>query len=174
MKYLALCLSIISLSSFAYTPLDIKPGLWEYKTDTSAMMEAMLANVPEAQREMVKKMMKSKQGAGMAAQINKPIYQCQTAEMIKDPQAVYESQKKQNPKMSNCDFKMLSSSKSKAEFKVTCDEGEMKGDIKVKIEAKSRTKQVIESEMPFPQAGTKVKSIATWVSDDCSKATKFE
>lgn len=169
MKALILSLTLFTVSSFAYTPLDIKPGLWEYKTDTDAMMDAMLANVPEAQREMVKQMMKSKGGAAMAGQLNKPIYQCHTAEMIKDPEGVFEAQKKQNPDMAKCDFKMLSSGKTKANFKLKCTE---KGDITVTVKTQGKTKQIIETKMDYPQPNTKIKSTATWVSSDCSKETK--
>ena len=170
MKFLLLSLSLISLSTFAVTPLDIKAGLWKYETDTDSMMDSMLATVPEAQREMVKQMMKSKGGAGMAAQINKPIFQCHTEEMIKDPQGVFEAQKKQNPEMSKCDFKMVSSSSTKAKFKLNC---EQTGNMVVSVKTEGKEKQIIETTMSKGPMKN-IKSTATWVGTDCSKATKFE
>jgi hypothetical protein len=170
MKFFLLTLCLISFSSLATTPLDIKAGLWKYETDTDAIMDSMLATVPEAQREMVKQMMKSKEGAGMAAQINKPIYQCHTEQMIKDPQGVFEAQKKQNPKMANCAFKMVSSSSTKARFKLNC---EQTGDMEVSVKTEGQEKQIIETTMKKGPMKS-IKSTATWVGTDCSKATKLE
>ena len=69
-----LSLFVFASTAYASTPLEMKYGYWEYKTDLSStpmMKQAMasLKNLPKAQREQIMK----KMGAAGGVQKN---YQC--------------------------------------------------------------------------------------------------
>lgn len=162
MKLILLSAFSLSLSA-AYTPLDIKPGLWEYTTDTSAIMDQTLANIPEAQREMVKKMM-----AKSAGVMIKPVKVCQTKEMINDPQGVFKQQMANNPKMKECKYDILKSSKSYAKIKFNCKDGI---GAEVEVNVKSPTEQITTANTSYPTPNTVIKTVGKWISNDCSGAT---
>lgn len=167
---LILALALTISTSFAYTPLDLKPGLWKYETDPSSIINAALENVPEAQRAMVKAMMEK---MGKDKMPGSTVYACQTAEILKDPEAMFKQQAKNNEKMQDCDFKITESSKKKAVFKLTCKSG-VNADVKMVVD--NPKKHTSFAKMKLPQMNnkeTEIKTVGTWTSDDCSNVEEL-
>ncbi len=162
MKFLLLF--SLSLPLYAFTPLDMKPGLWEFTTDTSAIMEQALAKIPEAQREMVKKMM-----AKSTEAMVKPVKTCQTKEMISDPEGVFKQQVASNPKMKDCKYEVLKSSKTYAKVKFSCKDGIS---AEVEVNVKSPTEQISTVKTNQLNNDNKIKTVGKWISNDCSSVTK--
>lgn len=165
MKFILLFL-LTSSPLFAYTPLDIKPGMWVYKTDPSAIIEAALEKVPEAQRQMVKMMMEK---MGQDKMPGTTVYQCQTEEIVKDPEAMFKQQAKSNDKMKDCDFKVTKSTKTEAQFNLTCPNGV---NAKVKMLVKNSKEHTTYATVKMPNGQfqvNEVKTLGTWVGTDCSK-----
>jgi hypothetical protein len=162
MKFILLF--FFSLPLYAFTPLDMKPGLWEFTTDTSAIMEQALAKIPEAQREMVKKMM-----AKSTEAMIKPVKTCQTKEMISDPEGVFKQQVASNPKMKDCKYEVLKSSKTYAKVKFSCKEGI---NAEVEVNVKSPTEQISTVKTNQLNTDNKIKTVGKWISSDCSGETK--
>jgi hypothetical protein len=153
MKFILLF--FFSLPLYAFTPLDMKPGLWEFTTDTSAIMEQALAKIPEAQREMVKKMM-----AKSTEAMIKPVKTCQTKEMISDPEGVFKQ---------DCKYEVLKSSKTYAKVKFSCKEGI---NAEVEVNVKSPTEQISTVKTNQLNTDNKIKTVGKWISSDCSGETK--
>lgn len=167
---LILALILTISTTFAYTPLDLKPGLWKYETDPSSIIEGALANVPEAQREMVKMMMEK---MGKDKIPGTTVYACQSEEILKDPEAMFKQQAKSNKDMQDCDFKITESSKKKAVFKLTCKNG-VNADVSMMVQNPKKHTSV--AKMKLPQMGnkeTEVKTIGTWTSSDCSNVEEL-
>lgn len=163
MKFILL---FMASTSFAYTPLDLKPGLWKYETDPTSLIESALANVPEAQREMVKAMMEK---MGKDKIPGTTVYACQTAEILKDPEAMFKQQAKNNEKMKDCEFKVKESSEKKAIFNLTCKNGV---NAHVSMVVQNPKKHTSLAKMKLPQMNnkeTQVKTVGTWAGSDCSK-----
>lgn len=156
----------VSMAKSKFVPLGMKPGLWEYKTDlgTSDLLEQALANVPKAQRAMVKKMMASKMKT-----MNKPVQQCLTAEELNDPESHFKKAQKDKD-MKDCEMKVAKSTDKFFQGTYTCPSKNYK--VKMKITVKSPKKTFTEINMPYPgQPNKKITSVGTWLST-CSKKKK--
>ncbi len=168
-KVIALISSLFTTTLLAYTPLDIKPGMWVYKTDPSAVIESALANVPEAQRAMVKTMMEK---MGKDKMPGTTVYQCQTKEIINDPEAIFKQQAKGNDKMKDCDFKVVESTKKKAAFTLKCPNG-LNANVRIVVKSSTEHDTYAKVKMPEAPQDTEMKTTATWKGSDCSKVEEL-
>lgn len=168
MKFLILTLlaiPTISLAATSFVPLDMKPGLWEYTTDlgTDSIMAQAMANVPEAQRAMMKKML-----AGKMKDLNKPVKQCLTIDQIKNPEKQFKEAMTKNKGMKDCKLTAKKSTSKVFEGNLNCPS---KGhNIYMKVVVKSS--KLIHNDVTMPVGAgpaRKIKSIGRWLSTKCPK-----
>lgn len=153
-----LLLSFLLLSSplyaAKYEPLDIKAGLWRYEIVENSAIDSMLAKVPEAQREMMKNMLKGQM---------KSYDTCQTKEMLQDPEGKFKEVANKEPKMKGCDFVVVKSSKKYNHSKIKCPTEDYNTDIKINVISQTEQKQTVVTNTPTPNSKLVVK--ATWVGN---------
>jgi hypothetical protein len=167
---LNIALAFTVTTSFAYTPLDLKPGLWRYETDASNLIESALSNVPESQRAMVKAMMEKMGKDKMPGTI---VYACQSEEVLKNPEKMFKQQAQNNKDMQDCDFKITESSKKKAVFKLTCKNG-VNANVRMIVENEKKHSSFAKMRMPqMNNKETEIKTSGSWVGPDCSNVEKL-
>src|SRR5580692_4017130 len=113
-----------------YQPLDVKTGLWEVTTtvSTSGQMPIppdLLAKLTPEQRAKFEQQM-----SGRSLQPAKPIVSkhCLTQEQLDKGDSFAENRK-------SCQHTVVSSTRSKAEVRLQCEEKDMKFDVKLQFEA---------------------------------------
>jgi hypothetical protein len=93
-----------------FTPLGLKPGLWEMTMSTKMQLsEAMLANIPPDRRAQMEAMMSG--GAGMAPTVVKS---CLTRDSLSRALNLSADQKK------TCQYNLVSSSATRQEVNIEC------------------------------------------------------
>ncbi|MFT6067966.1 MAG: hypothetical protein ACJAT2_002543 [Bacteriovoracaceae bacterium] len=168
MKYIILTLFIIPSLSLAATkmvPLDMKPGLWEYKTDigTDSIMAQAMANIPEAQRAMMKKMLEAKM-----KDVNKPVKQCLTLDQIKNPEKQFKEALTKNDNMKDC--KMLAKKSTDKLFEGNLNCPKSGRNIYIKVVVKSPKHIINDVKMPMGGGSPKlIQSVGRWISSSCPK-----
>ena len=159
MKKATLFLLLLSTSLIANASKIVAPnmdlGHWITITDTSAMVEQMLANVPESSRAMVKEMMQKQM------QKNSTNEQCITKETLEN----FDEQLKETfAKQQNCDFDIVESTRTKFVGDLNCSGSKMRVVTNV-IDSKRN-----ETKITTRVAGTKettVTSMSKWQSATC-------
>jgi hypothetical protein len=136
-------------------PLDMELGYWE--TTSQMDIEAMLASIPEEQREMMRGMMSSKMKIPV-------INQCITQATLND----MEAQMKESFKSAgnDCDLKVNKSTSQEFNGVLTCAGGA----TKMTISTKSVNSKRIESQVMANMGGmgeNKIKTIGEWKSATC-------
>jgi hypothetical protein len=113
-----------------YQPLDVKTGLWEVTTtvSTSGQMPIppdLMAKLTPEQRAKFEQQM-----SGRSLQPAKPIVSkhCLTQEQLDKGDSFAEDRK-------SCQHTVVSSTRSKAEVRMDCEENDMKVEAKVQFEA---------------------------------------
>ncbi len=159
MKNLITTLFLLFFAANLYaktTPLDILPGLWEYTTDMSKnkMMQNALASVPEAQKEMVKKMMQKN--------APKPVKNCMTQEELNDPESHFRKGVAKNKQMKDCKMLITKSTKKKFIGMLKCPDKTKTFNIDVTVINKKEMDTVIKGGM-FGE----IKSKAKWLTAKC-------
>ncbi len=103
-----------------FTPLEVKPGLWEATVTTKMQLpEAMLANVPPDRRAQMEAMMAGRGGQPTA------VKSCLTKESLSRALNFNADQRK------TCDYKLVSSSATKQQVEIQCtsDRGKLTGNM---------------------------------------------
>lgn len=151
-----LSLLLLSTSTFAakFKPLDVKAGLWRYEIVENSAIDKMLEKVPEAQREMMKSMLKGKMQS---------FESCQTPEMLKDPEGKFKEAVAKNPELKGCEFNILKSSASYNHSKIKCPNKSHDSDIQIKVVNTKEQQQTVVTNTPSPNSKIVIK--ATWVGD---------
>lgn len=168
MKYLILTLFILPTLSFAATkmvPLDMKPGLWEYKTDigTDSIMAQAMANIPQAQRAMMKKMLQAKM-----KDVNKPVKQCLTTDQINNPEKQFKEALTKNDNMKDC--KMLAKKSTSKLFEGNLNCPKSGRNIYIKVIVKNSKHIINDVKMPMGGGAPKlIQSVGRWISASCPK-----
>lgn len=164
------------LAAQAQTPTKRKPGLWEVQQThqsgqvggqqmpSMAEMQAMMAQMPPAQRAQMEKMMRQ-QGIGLTDKPNVTRY-CLSKEMAeRDPTA-----QPPDPNM-KCEHRFTPVSSSEARFSFTCTgpqgtaKGEGRGwDITPEGYKTSMTMQGTSNGQPMTM---KMEQTAKWLGSDC-------
>ena len=163
---LLLGLSSLAIAKTKYVPLDIKTGMWTYTTDlgNSDMMKEALKNVPAAQREMVKKMMASKNS------FIKPQMHCITEAELKDAEKQFNKGYSKNKGMKDCKMVVVKSSAKQFLGKMVCKDKKQSMAMGVNvIDSKNTVTKVKGS---FANPGGKPSTIkikGKWVSSSCKK-----
>lgn len=154
MKLSLILCALLSLSTFAskFKALNIKEGLWRYEIIENSAVDSLLAKVPEAQRKMMKEMMKAKMKSYDA---------CQTKDMLQDPEGKFKEAVSKNPDMKDCEFEVIKSSKEFNHSKIKCPKQNNNMDIKVKVISETEQEQTVISNLPTPD--TKIVVRAVWV-----------
>lgn len=160
MKKLAFCTLILACSAASadttLVPLDMEPGYWETSTEIleSEAMQNILASVPEAQREQVRAMMKSKTTIPVTKQ-------CVTAESFDNFEEKF---KEAMGGQSSCQFDItLSTSK---EFRGVLDCGEFVTTVHTKaINSKRQETEAVSSAGAL--GDTKMRGVTVWKSATC-------
>ncbi|MCR9203583.1 MAG: DUF3617 family protein [Halobacteriovoraceae bacterium] len=151
-----LALLLLSTSTFAvkFKQLDIKAGLWRHEIVENSAIDKMLEKVPEAQRAMMKSMMKEKMNSYDA---------CQTPEMLKDPEGKFKEAVAKKPEMKGCEFVILKSSSKYNHSKIKCPEKKLNMDIKIEVLNEKEQKQTVLTNVPQPNSNIVVR--ARWVGE---------
>ena len=159
MKYIATLLLFLSQSIFAATPLDMKLGYWEYKTDlgSSPMMKqalASLSKLPKTQRDQVMKKM------GMVGGVKKT-YNCFTTEDMKN------WEEKISGKANSAGCKMIVSKSTKTQYQAIrkCKNE----DENIQISVTMKNNKSGNSVVTMPGVSNSIKSEMTWISSSCTK-----
>ncbi len=103
-----------------FTPLEVKPGLWEATVTTKIQLpDAMLANIPPERRAQMETMMAGRGGQPSA------IKSCLTKESLSRALNFNTDQKK------ICQYKLVSSSPTKQQVDIECtsDRGKLTGNM---------------------------------------------
>ena len=151
---------LIAMTSHAqaeidFVPLDMELGYWEITTEMN--LDDMLANVPAAQREMMREMMKSK--------VTIPVVkQCITKETFKNMKK--EMMENFKSAGNDCTLKVLSSSSQEFSAVVTCADNALKTTIDTKAINSKRHESVIVSNMAGA-GNNNIKTIGEWKSATC-------
>lgn len=160
MKNLVFCSLLMACGAVfadtALVPLDMEPGYWETSTEIleSEAMQNILASVPEAQREQVRAMMKSKTTIPVTKQ-------CITAESFNNFEEKF---KEAMGGQSSCKFNITQSTSK--EFRGVLDCGEFVTTVHTK--AVNSKRQETEAVSTAGQLGeTKMRGITVWKSATC-------
>ena len=127
-----------------FTPLAVKPGLWEATVTTKMQLpDAMLSQVPPDRRAQMEAMMTGRGGQPMT------VKSCLTKEALSHALDFGAQQRK------NCQYKLVSSSSTKQEADVECtsDRGKITG--KMMFEALSPESGKVTMQM-FQEGGMKM------------------
>jgi len=149
--------SINLLGAVEHIPLKVKSGLWRHEIVENSAFEKILGNLPEEQKLMMKKVLQEKM---------KSFKVCQTAEMLKDPAGKFKEAIAKNPKIKNCNFKLLQSRKDFHHSKIVCSDKNWNTEVIVEVINEKEQKQTVITSLPVP--GTKVVVKANYVGD-CKK-----
>ena len=155
----------------AAEPLDVKIGLWETTATTqmaglpnmagAQIPKEALEKMPPEQRARVEAMMKNRVGGGMSPMTTKV---CLTRESLANAAAF-------NRQQNNCSTKVVSSSASRQQVHIECDQGGMKlaGDFTIERVDAERTKgQMVMKGAPQGQPfESKMSFESKWLSADC-------
>lgn len=158
-----LSLALASLTANAeqkIVPLDIEPGYWKTTAEIehSQAVKDMLANLPEAQREMVMKQMES-------SMQNNTSKQCVTEESIKDMDSlIRESLGSQG---SDCEIQVSKSTSTEMIAEVKCQG--VSTVLHNKVINSKRQETVATSSVPG-MGDTKVNMVVEWESETCPTA----
>lgn len=159
MKTLIMMLLVISAyqarAEVELVPLDMALGYWE--TNSEMDVEAMLANLPKEQREMMRGMMSSKMQIPV-------IKQCITKEFLED----MEKQMKQSYKSagSDCDLEVVTSNAQEFNGVLTCAGGKST----ITISTRTLGSKRIESQVTANMDGmgqNNIKTVGEWKSATC-------
>ena len=127
-----------------FTPLGLKPGLWEATTTTKIQLsEAMLANIPPDRRGQMEAMMNGRAGQPMV------VKSCLTKESLSKALNFNSDQKK------NCQYNVVSSSATKQQVDVACttDKGRTTGAMTFEATSPESGKAIMQMTQ---DGGTKV------------------
>lgn len=151
-----LSLFLLSTSAFAvkFEKLNIKPGLWRHEIIENSAIDKMLEQVPEAQRAMIKNMMKGKMKSYDA---------CQTPAMLNDPEGKFKEAVAKKPEMKGCEFVILKSSSKFNHSKIKCPEKSLNMDIKIEIVSEKEQKQTVVTNIPQPNSNLVIRAL--WVGE---------
>jgi uncharacterized protein DUF3617 len=173
--------ALCPLASFAadeVKPFDAKPGLWETTTSMDMPGVPAMPQIPEEalskmtpqQRAQMEAMMKGRGGAGPRTTTTKS---CLTKESLSKAFAFRENERA-------CTQKVVSSSSSKQEIHLECNQGQVKssGDITVeRIDAEHAKGTMLmkasEGSTPIGPMNMKVSFNSKWVSADCGDVKPF-
>jgi hypothetical protein len=135
--------------------LNMKLGHWVTTTDTSALVEKMLANVPKESRAMVKEMMQKKMESSNTAD------QCITSEILEN----FDKQIKETFSTNKeCSFDVSESTSDKFAAEITCP-GSTNSIITNVISSK-RNESTITTKVAGVDSTT-ITSVSEWKSEVC-------
>lgn len=164
MKKLFLLLFVIAThqvkADVELVPLNMELGYWE--TTSEMDIEAMLASIPEAQRETIRAMMSRKMKIPV-------IKQCITQESLND----MEKQMKESFKSAgnDCDLQVKESTSQEFSGVLTCAGGQ----TKMTISTKSINSKRIESQVMANMGAmglNNIKTVGEWKSATCPDGVK--
>lgn len=156
------------------TPLDVKLGLWETKTQHQmggmgnvpalpAIPPETLAKMPPEQRARVEAMMKGRAAGALGGMITKT---CITREQLDNPMAFSRGDH-------SCTQKVISSSSSRWQVRIDCNENshKMTGNLTVERIDSTHIKgnMVAKGGMEEHPVDMKMSFESTWLSTDCGK-----
>lgn len=132
----ALCVAVVALplaclAADNYTPMNVKPGLWETKVTTELpnlpqIPDEALAKMTPEQRERVEAAVKAQQSRGPQTNTEKS---CLTAEQLAKP-LMFQQVK------SNCKYDLVRSTRSQQEIHIACTgPNDLKSEGVIKLEA---------------------------------------
>ena len=140
-------------------PLDMKLGYWETNVEMlqSEAMNKALENIPEAQRAMMQKMMRSK----MKMPATK---QCITDDSFKDMEKKIRESMGDQEAGQDCNFKVINSNSKELHGKLSCKG--MKTFIHTKVINPKRHESTVESTVAG-MGETKLSLLAEWKAETC-------
>lgn len=149
------CLSTSALAESKITPPDVELGLWVTKTDTSALVEQALKQVPAEMHDMMRGMIEKQ----MEASSN--VEQCFTQELL---ESFDEQMKKSLANQPKCNLDIIESTSKKLVAETNCD-GNL---IKITTDVINSKQIDTKIEGNFTGQGEAViKSTAKWQSSSC-------
>lgn len=136
-------------------PLDMELGYWE--TNSQMDVEAMLANIPKEQREMLRGMMSSKMKIPV-------IKQCITQKTLED----MEKQMKESfdSAGSDCDLDVMKSTDQEFNGVLTCAGGKTTMTIETRVINTKRIESQVVAEMGG-MGQNNIKTVGEWKSATC-------
>lgn len=151
---LACCTPLI-VNAADIKPLNMKPGHWVTTTDTSALVEKMLANVPKESHELVKEMMPEKMASSKRSD------QCITPEILEN----FDKQMKDNfSGNKECSFNVSESTREKFVAEIKCPGSTNL--ITTNVINSKRNESIVTTKAEG-ESTTTITSISEWKSDVC-------
>jgi len=167
MKYLLVFFMLHT--TFAYSALNMKPGLWKVKMvmksdgkeiDASSEMQKAMAKMPEAQKKKMMEMM-GKMKSGIAQDGGMQV--CYSKAVLDTPENL-SKQKDQNKK---CDTKVVTQTPSKVVTNFKCEDGTI-GDGTWKVVSPSAYNGVMNITSPKGEK-SQINYTAKFLTPDCGK-----